>query len=469
MTKELQALEANNTWELTTLPANKTPIGSKWVFKIKYHADGALERYKGRLVAKGFNQKEGLDINNAFLHGDINEEVYMTVPQGYNTTLPPNTVCRLKKSLYGLKQANRKCFTSLLVYVDDILLAGNNQSLITDIKQQLHKTFSIKDLGSLHYYLGIEILKNSTGLTMSQRKYALELPQSGNVLNDKPAITQLDPQNRLINTEGELLSDPSYYKTLVGKLIYLTIIRPDISFAAQLLSQFSYSPKTTHMKALTRVLRYIKLSPGQGLHFSPTTNPQLQAYYDSDWAACPVTIRSITGLTVFLGKCLISWTAKKQSVVLRSSIEAEYRALADCTYEITWLNSLLKDLNIHLSNPTTIYYDNASTIALASNPIQHARTKHIELDCHFIRDKIKEGSILPTFIPSRLQAADILIKGLRKTRNDLAYRRMRTVTFEANSFKFACVELIYIGHICFLDYVAHIQMERLSKLAKEGE
>ncbi|GKD24502.1 retrovirus-related pol polyprotein from transposon RE1 [Tanacetum coccineum] len=387
---------------------------------------------------------EQLDINNAFLHGDLDEEVYMTFPQGYSTSLPPNTVCKLKKSLYGLKQANRQWFTklttfllslgfqqsyadtslftlhtqnnflTLLVYVDDILLAGNNQSLINSIKQQLHETFSIKDLGPLHYYLGIEILRNLTGITMSQRKYALELLQSGQVLNEKPAITTIDPQNPLNDTVGTPLPDPSHYRTLVGKLIYLTITRPDISLDAQLLSQFSHSPRITHMKALLRVLRYIKLSPGQALHFTPTSNPQLQTYCDSDWVACPITRRSVTEPAIFLGKCLISWSSKKQSVVSRSSTEAEYKALADCTCEITWLKCLLKDLHINLTNPTTIYCDNASTIALASNPIQHARTKHIELDCHFVRDKIRECSISPTFIPSRLQAVDVLTKGLCK-------------------------------------------------------
>ncbi|GJY97595.1 retrovirus-related pol polyprotein from transposon TNT 1-94 [Tanacetum coccineum] len=411
MTKEIQALEPNNTWELTILPPHKLPIGCKWVFKIKYHVDGSLERFEARLVAKGCTQKEGidyketfalvakmvtvrallatpvqhnwyieqLDINNAFLHGDLLEGqanrqwftklttflLSLGFKQSYTDT-----------SLFTLKDTTN--FLTLLVYMDDILLAGNNQSLINLIKQQLHETFNIKDLGPLHYYLSIEILKNSTSLTMSQRKYALELLQSGQVLNDKPAITPLDPQTPLNDTDGTLLPDPTYYRTLIGKLIYLTITRPYISFAAQLLSQFSHSPRTTHIKALTRVLRYIKLSPSQGLYFTPTTNP------------------------------------KKQSVVSRSSTEAEYRALADCTCEITWLKCLLQDLSIPLTGPTTIYCDNASTIALASNPIQHARTKHIELDCHFVRDKIREGSINPTFIPSKLQAAHVLTKGLCK-------------------------------------------------------
>ncbi|PWA93616.1 hypothetical protein CTI12_AA069020 [Artemisia annua] len=424
MNKELYALEENQTWELVLHPLAKFPLV----------ASGSI----------GSNFMQMLDVNNAFLHGGLHEEVYMVIPPGYTKSTPPNTVCKLKKSLYGLKQANRQwftklttflisfgfvqsyadtslftitkdtSFTALLVYVDDILITGNNQTLINTVKEQLHQAFSIKDLGPLHYYLGIEILRNKTGLIMSQRKYALELLQTTNVLNDKPSVTPLNPQVQLNDTEGELLSDPSLYRTLVGKLIYLTITRPYISFAAQLLSQFSHAPRTTHMKALLRVLRYIKLSHGQGLHIPSNTNHTLLAYCDRDWAACPTTRRSVSGYAIFLDKCFISWSSKKQSVVSRSSTEAEYRALADCTCEITWLKCLFKDLHISLNVPTKINCENASTIALASNPIQHARTKHIELDCHFVRDKVREGSIPPTFIPTKLQAADVLTKGLCK-------------------------------------------------------
>ncbi|GJT53090.1 retrovirus-related pol polyprotein from transposon RE1 [Tanacetum coccineum] len=361
---------------------------------------------------------EQLDINNAFLYKDLNEEVYMALPQGLQHSHPPNTICKLNNSLYGLKQANKQWFhklttfllsigfhqsyaitslftlsegtqlTALLVYVDDILIAGNHQSTILDIKQQLHKQFNIKDLGPLHYYLGIEILRNSHGLVMSQRKYVVELLKGGSVFNDKLVTIPINPIASLNLTDGKLLPDPSHYRTLVGKLIYLTITRPDISFAAQILSKFSQAPRTTHTKALLRVLRYIKLCHGQGLHFPVHNNLQLTAYYDSDWAACLIT--------------------------RRSSIEAEYKALAYCTCEITWLQCLFKDLQLDISRPTPIYCDNASVIALASNPIQHVRTKHIEIDCHFVRDKIKSNHVLPTFIPTRLQAADVLTKRIPK-------------------------------------------------------
>nr|GEW88457.1 uncharacterized mitochondrial protein AtMg00810-like [Tanacetum cinerariifolium] len=270
-----------------------------------------------------------LDINNSFLHGDLHEEVYMKVPSGYKKTLPPNTVCKLKKSLYGLKQANKQWFIKLtifltalgfsqihansslftyykdkdasvlLIYVDDILLAGNNTSMISEIKQKLHQTFGIKDFGPLHYYLGIEFLRNSKGIAMTQRKYALDLIDYAGLQNEKPSKTPLDPRIKLIYTDGEPLADPSHYMTLVGKLIYLTISRPDIAFAAQLLSKFSQNPYISHLQALTRVIRYLKFSPGQGLFFTKVNYPVLHAYCDRDWASCSSSRRSVSGFGIF--------------------------------------------------------------------------------------------------------------------------------------------------------------------------
>nr|GEZ37617.1 uncharacterized mitochondrial protein AtMg00810-like [Tanacetum cinerariifolium] len=325
----------------------QNPQGHKWVFKIKYNADGTVDKYKARVVAKGYNQKE-----------------------------------------------------------------GNNLSLITDIKDQLHQTFNIKDLGPLHYYLGIEFLKNSNGIVMTQKKYSLDLIEFANLQNDKPAKTPLDSRVNLTYTDGEPLLDSSHYRTLVEKLIYLTITRPDIAFAAQLLSQFLHNPHTTHLTALHRVIRYLKLSPGQGLYF-PKHNPlSFHAYCDSDWANCPSSRRSISGFGIFLGTSLIFWHSKKQQIVLRSTTEAEYRALADCSREITWLCSLLQDLRIPIPTSIRILCDNISTIAIASNPVQHAGTKHIEIDCHFVRDKIKAGQITISYIPTNAQAVDILTKAL---------------------------------------------------------
>nr|GEV13771.1 cysteine-rich RLK (receptor-like protein kinase) 8 [Tanacetum cinerariifolium] len=203
------------------------------------------------------------------------------------------------------------------------------------------------------------------------RKYTLELRQNAGLLNVKPSSIPFDPLIKLNH------DDPTQYRALVDKLLYLTITRLDISYTAQTLSQFIQAPRTPHLKALVKVLRYLKSCPGQG-------------------------------------SCLISWKSKKQTVVSKSSTKAEYRALADVTCEISWIKCLFKDLGLTISSPTSVYCDNASAIALASNPIQHARTKHIEINCHFVRDKIRQGLILSTYIPTQHQLADVLTKGLSK-------------------------------------------------------
>ncbi|XP_077215980.1 uncharacterized protein LOC143850645 [Tasmannia lanceolata] len=367
MALEIQALEANNTWTLSSLPTNKEPIECKWVYKVKYNSDGSVERYKARLVAKGYNQKEGLDyketfapvvklvtircllavvainnwhlhqldVNNAFLHGDLNEEVYMEIPPGF-ARKGETRVCRLNKSLYRLKQASRQwfakfsaallaacykqstadyslftrfigtSFTALLVYVDDIILAGNDLSSITALKNFLHTRFKIKDLGRLKFFLGIEVARSRKGIYLSQRKYALEILGEAGLLGSRLATFPMEQNLKLTKDEGALLSNPSRYRRLIGRLIYLTITRPDIVYFVQILSQFMEKPRQPHLDAAHRVLRYLKQTPGQGILMSSSSSLQLTALCDSDWARCTESRRSITGYCVMLGASPIS-------------------------------------------------------------------------------------------------------------------------------------------------------------------
>ncbi|GKB65364.1 retrovirus-related pol polyprotein from transposon RE1 [Tanacetum coccineum] len=232
MHKELQALEINSTWELTTLPTGKTPIGNKWMFRIKFKANGVIERFKSRLVAKGFTQKEGIDYKDTFapVAKMVSVKALLAVAVTKNWFIEQLDINN--SFLHGDLHEEGTCFLALLIYVDDILLTGNDKTMIQTIHQQLDKQFSIKDLGSLHYYLGIEILHSNKGLVMTQRKYALDLLQCANILNYKPSTIPLDPLKNLNLTDGDPLPDPSLYRKLVGKLIYLTITRPDLSFAA---------------------------------------------------------------------------------------------------------------------------------------------------------------------------------------------------------------------------------------------
>ena len=373
MEAEISALIQTGTWEFVDLPAGKQTVGCKWVYKIKHKADESIERYKARLVAKGYTQTEGidfletfspvaklstvrlllalaaknkwlleqLDVNNAFLHGDLHEEVYMDLPQGVSPPIP-GQVCRLRKSLYGLKQASRQwyeklsqvlislgykqsqadhslftkasspsSFTALLIYVDDMILTGNDTSEISNVKQTLDNLFRIKDLGALKFFLGLEVARSSKGISLCQRKYALEILQDAGLLACKPALTPMVHSAKLVKDDGVPFEDIAAYRRLVGQLLYLTNTRPDICFAVTHLSQFLSKPMKSHHQAALRILRYLKGSPGRGLFFPSENDIQLKAFSDSDWAACPESRRSITGFCVFLGNSLISWKAKK--------------------------------------------------------------------------------------------------------------------------------------------------------------
>nr|CAN59936.1 hypothetical protein VITISV_001878 [Vitis vinifera] len=425
MRAELQALESNNTWSLCTLPPGKTTVGYKWLYRVKYHADGFIERYKARLVAKGFTQQEGvdffytfspvakmvtvkvllslasiynwhlthLDVNNAFLHGNLSEEVFMHLPPGYHREgeplLPSNTVYY---SLF-IKTAGND-FIALLVYVDDIIVASNNKIAADNLKNSLNKSFKLKDLGNLKYFLGLEVARSAKGILINQRKYALELLSETGYLGCKPAKTPMQLNMQLSQDDGELLTDPNMYRRLIGKLIYLTITRPNLTYSMNKLIQFLSQPRRPHLQAVYRILQYIKGSPGKGIFFSASSSLQLKAFSDSDWAACPDSRKSVTGFCIFLGDSLISWKSKKQRTVSRSSAEAEYRAMAHVTCELTWFISLLKDLGVPHTQLALLYCDNQAALHIAANPVFHERTKHIEIDCHIVREKIQTGPSL---------------------------------------------------------------------------
>ncbi|CAL2245487.1 unnamed protein product [Prunus armeniaca] len=221
-------------------------------------------------------------------------------------------------------------------------------------------------------------------------------------------------QNLKLSDAGDLLADPAKYRRLVDRLIYLTITRPDITYAVQVLSRFMHEPRKPHMEAALRILKYLKNTPGQGLFFPAQNNLKLSAYCDSDWAGCPTTRRSTTGYCVFLGNSLISWRTKRQKTVSLSSAEAEYRAMAGTCCELSWLRSLLQDLQLSHPEAATLHCDNTAALHIAANPVFHERTRHIEMDCHFIRDKIQEGSIVTKYIASAQQIADVFTKPLGK-------------------------------------------------------
>ena len=470
MTDELNALHRTCTWDVVPLPAGVVPITCKWVFKVKTKSDGSIERYKARLVARGFQQTQGIDydetfapvahlttvrallavaassswtisqmdVKNAFLHGDLHEEVYMHPPPGIE--VPSGHVCRLRRALYGLKQAPRAWFerfvsvikacgfyssdhdpalfihvssrgrTLLLLYVDDMLITGDDPDHIDHVKTYLSKEFQMSDLGALSYFLGIEVLQTQNGIYLSQAKYIQDLLDRSGLSDTRTVATPMDLHLSLRPTDGTPLEDPSRYRHLVGSLVYLTVTRPDIAHAVQILSQFVSAPTSVHYGHLLRVLRYLRGTKTQCLFYDSNSPLQLHAYSDATWASDPTDRRSITGYCILLGSSPVAWKSKKQAAVSRSSTEAELRALATTTAEIIWIRWLLADLGVSCDSPTLLRCDNTGAIQICHDPVKRELTKHIGVDVSFTRSHCHQKTIDLQYVPSELQLADFFTK-----------------------------------------------------------
>ena len=299
----------------------------------------------------------------------------------------------------------------VLIHVDDLIVTGDNIDEIEALKLALHKKFAIKDLGRLKYFLGIEMASSHKGLFLNQRKYTLDLLKEAEMLDCKPAKCPLSSKFQL-ESEDNLLDNISIYQRLVGKLIYLTITRPDIAYSVSIVSQFMHAPTLIHLGIVKRLFRYLKGSIGRGILFKNNGGTDIVGYVDVDWAGNALDRKSTTGFCVFVGGNMVTWKSKKQTVVARSSAEAEYRAMAYATCELIWLKGLLRDLGFPVTQSMTLHCDNQAAMHIASNPVFHERTKHIEVDCHYIRSQVQAKVIKTRYVRSQDQLADIFTKAL---------------------------------------------------------
>ncbi|CAH9077043.1 unnamed protein product [Cuscuta europaea] len=491
MADEFNALINYNTWDLVPFDNTKNIVGCKWIYKTKYHSDGSVERHKAQLVAQGFNQQAGidfsetfspvikpitvrivltlavsfgwvirqLDVKNVFLHGHLTEEVYMRQPRGFIHPQFPNHMCHLRKAIYGLKQTPRAWFHQfsslllqhnfscsksdnllfiyrhnnsiiyLLLYVDDIIITGNSESIVTQFISIISKHFAMMDLGNLHYFLGLEAVRSPKGLFLSQHKYVPDLITSFHLHTAKPIRTPLASRTTLSFSDGELVADFTEYRSMVGVLQYLTLTKPDITYAVHLVSQFMHAPRTTHLLAVKRIFRYLQGTRDHGLWLQRSTRPTcVVAYSDADWAGCLDSSRSTTGFAVFLGPNLISWKSMKQPTVSKSSTKAEYRAIAYTVQDTLHIRSVLFELGYPITKPVHLLCDNISASYLTANPIQHARSKYIQIDYHFVRERVAHGDLIVQHVSTHLQLADIFTKSLPTQRFHFLKDNLRVIS-----------------------------------------
>jgi hypothetical protein len=300
----------------------------------------------------------------------------------------------------------------LLLYVDNIVLTSSSDSLLQWVITALQQEFSMTDLGPLHHFLGLTVTRHPDGFHLSQRQYILEVLERAGMTDCKPCSTPVDTSGKLSGTEGQSVTDPTHYQGLAGALQYLTFTRPDISYVVQQVCLHMHDPREPHYMLIKRILRYLHGTLDHGLHLRPTDVSTLVAYSNADWVGCPDTRRSTSGFAVFLGDNLVSWSSKRQPTVSRSSAEAEYRVVANTVAETTWLRQLLQEMHLPLKRATVVFCDNVSAVYLSSNPVNHQRTKHIEIDLHFVRERVAVGAVRVLHVPTSSQYADIFTKGL---------------------------------------------------------
>ncbi|GJS78466.1 putative ribonuclease H-like domain-containing protein [Tanacetum coccineum] len=471
MQEELLQFMLQHVWILVDLPHEAKVIGTKWVYRNKRDKRGVVVRNKARLVAQGHRQEEGIDydevfahvarieairlflafasfmgfivyqmdVKSAFLYGTIDEEVYVSQPPGFVDPDHPKKVYKVVKALYGLYQAPRAWYATLStfleehryrrgsidktlfikknkkdimlvqVYVDDIIFGSTKKSWCDEFETLMKGRFQMSSMGELTFFLGLQVKQSQTGLFISQDKYVADMLKKFDLASVKTAITPMETKMALTKDEESADVDVHLYRSMIGSLMYLTASRPDIMFDVCACSRFQVNLKVSHLIVVKRIFKYLKGKPNLGLWYPRESPFALEAFSDSDYAGANLDRKSTTGGCQFLGRRLISWQCKKQTIVATSTTEAEYVAAANCCGQILWIQNQLLDYGFNFMN-TKIHIDNESTICIVKNPVFHSKTKHIEIRHHFIRDAYEKKLIQVQKIHTDNNVADLLTK-----------------------------------------------------------
>ncbi|GJV50200.1 ribonuclease H-like domain, reverse transcriptase, RNA-dependent DNA polymerase [Tanacetum coccineum] len=454
MQVEIDSINKNNTWKLTTLPKDHKVIGLKWVFKMKRDANGEILKHKARLVAKGYIHEHGIDFDEVFAPVARIETIRLIflAPGAYNNgsvhhldTEDKGKVYRLRKALYGLRQAPRAWYTKLDktlkllnfkkcaleqavytrtdktstlligVYVDDLIVTGTSKKEIESFKYQMQEQFEMSDLGLLAYYLGIEVTQKWGEISIKQTGYATKILKDTGMLDCNDAKIPMEPGLKLTKLSKEKFVDPTEYRSIIGCLRYLLHTRPDLSFPVGLLSRFMQEPQEQHMKAIKQVLCYIKGTKDYGITYGHDGN-KIQGYSDSSYGVNTQEGKGTTGIVFYFGNSPITWSTQKQGTVALSSCESEFIAATTTTTQALWLKRLLSKITDSNKEKITIYVDNKSAISLMKNPIFHGRSKHIDTKYHFIRECVEKEDLTVEHISGEQQRADILTKAIPRIR-----------------------------------------------------
>lgn len=472
MNEEMESILNNMTWDLVDLPSGKQAIGCKWVYKLKLDDKGNVCRYKARLVAKGYSQKYGenydevfapvarsttfrillsiagikgyhvkhFDVKTAFLNGEIEEEIYMNQPPGFKVG---NKVCKLKKGLYGLKQAARawnklfhdtlvefgfqtnevdKCLYTLcidgsvcylIVHVDDILIASNDSLLIDKIQDFIGNKFEIKNLGNVSHFLGIDVKKDKeNNFVISQSQYIDKIIAEAGLIDAKISKFPLMTGYYRHMDEDKLNSNDEYRK-LIGMLLYVsTNSRPDIAAPVAILSQKVSCPSKTDLNEVKRIIRYLKHTKDLKLKLSSRNCLDLHIFSDASWAEDSIDRKSNSGYYCMLYGGAISWCSRKQDIVSLSSTESEYVALAESCKELTWIRMICKQFEIEVPNTIEVFTDSQSCIKMIKNQKFSNRTKHIDTKYHYVRHLADRNEIELKYCPTEVNIADMMTKPL---------------------------------------------------------